>query len=64
MLIDYQGEIINELSEKSNHIFAKHKYISPMILPDVKFKQDFEIVSSSFWNKISKHYNTRTNSMM
>lgn len=36
MLIEYQDEIINELAEKSNHIFPKHKYISPMILPNVK----------------------------
>jgi hypothetical protein len=64
MLIDYQQEIINELSEKSNHIFPKHKYISPMILAEVKFNQDFQIVSSLFWNKISRQYSTCTNCMM
>jgi hypothetical protein len=56
MLVDFEEEIVNELSDKSNNLDMRQRYISPMILPTAKMGEDFHLVSSGFWERISKQY--------
>lgn len=56
MLVDFEDDIVDELSEKSNKLYIHRRFIRSMLSPESYLGENYTIVSGLFYNELIRHY--------
>ena len=56
-LVDFEEEIVIELTEKANNLYVEKRLICPALAASMKVGVDFQLVSNEFWHKILERHN-------